>query len=144
MKNLFDAALADEVKQRTGRLRRDSGPRWGRMTVSQAVAHCAAALEMALGDIKPHRALGGRLIGSVIKPMIVGNDQPFRRGSPTLRELVVSDDRELETERARLRLLIDRFASGGPAACTAHPHSLSAIEHGGLSTLSRTGLSRPA
>jgi hypothetical protein len=119
---LFDVALANEVTERIECLRVDSERQWGRMSVAQMIAHCASALEMALGEIRPPRALLGRLIGSMIKPRVVGNDEPLRRNSPTMRELVVSGERDLDAERSRLRSLIDRFVSGGPSACTTHPH----------------------
>jgi transposase InsO family protein len=47
----------------------------------------------------------------------------MRRNSPTTKDLLIHDDRSLESETARLRQLIDRFAKGGPAGCTTHPHS---------------------
>ena len=122
MKNLFDVALANQVKQRLGTLRIDSRPQWGKMGVGQALAHCASGLEMAMGEIRPHRALIGRLIGSVIKPKVLGNDEPFRRNTSTISELVITDERKLDAERTRLCALIDRFVSGGPSVCTTHPH----------------------
>ena len=122
MKNLFDIALADQVKERIGRLRVDSERQWGKMSAAQMCAHCSSGLEMGLGEIRPPRALIGRLIGSVIKPKVVGNDEPMRRNSPTSSELVVRDEPDLEAERARLCLLIDRFARGGTSVYTDHPH----------------------
>jgi hypothetical protein len=35
----------------------------------------------------------------------------------------ISGERDLESERSRVRALIDRFAAGGPCGCTAHPHT---------------------
>jgi hypothetical protein len=122
MKNLFDAALADQVKQRIDTLRIDSQRQWGKMNAAQMVAHCASGVEMALGEIRPPRTLIGRVIGSAIKPKVIGNDEPLRRNSPTMRELIMSDERNLDVERVRLRSLIDRFATGGASACTTHPH----------------------
>ena len=92
------------------------------MSVAQTVAHCASGLEMALGEIRPSRKLMGRLLGPAIKPMVVGNDEEFRRNSPTADELIVSGERDMEAERVRLCSLIDRFVSGGPSVCTSHPH----------------------
>lgn len=122
MKNLFDRALANQVKQRVDSLRVDSHRQWGKMSVAQTVAHCASGLEMALGEIKPRRAPMGRLIGFAIKPKVVGNDEPLRRNSPTADELVIKGERDLDEERARLCSLIDRFVSGGTPVCTTHPH----------------------
>ena len=123
MKNLFEATTADEVKARTGRLRQDSERQWGKMNAAQAAAHLAASMEMAVGDRLPQQMLLGRVIGGFVKPMVLGNDDPMRRNSPTMPGLVVSDERNLETERARLCALIDRFTAGGPQGCTTHPHS---------------------
>jgi len=60
MKNLFDAARVEEVKQRLARLRTDS--QWGKMNAPQAVAHCSRGLELALGDLRPPRVLLGRIM----------------------------------------------------------------------------------
>jgi hypothetical protein len=122
MKNLFDVALADQVKERIGRLRVDSGRQWGKMSPAQMCAHCSSGLEMGLGEIRAPRALIGRLIGSVIKPKVLGNDEPMRRNSPTFKELVIRDEPDLDAERVRLCLLIDRFVAGGSSVCTTHPH----------------------
>ena len=123
MKNLFDAARVEEVRQRITRLRPDSERQWGKMNAPQAVAHCSRGLEMALGDLQPPRVLLGRIIGRIIKPKVFGNDEPLRRNSPTVEGLVIYDDRDLAKERARLYGLIDRFVAAGPRGCTTHPHS---------------------
>src|SRR6266404_4869599 len=64
-----------------------------------------------------------RIIGRIVKPMALGNDEPMRRNSPTVKDLVVQDERDLGTERERLCGLINRFAAAGPKGCTTHPHS---------------------
>jgi hypothetical protein len=123
MKNLFEAARVEEVKQRIAQLRPDSERQWGTMNPAQALEHCSRGMEMALGDITPPRVLVGRLLGWIVKPKVMGNDEPLRRNTPTAKELIVKDERDLGTERMRLCGLIDRIAAAGPAACTTHPHA---------------------
>lgn len=123
MKNLYDAANAEELKARIARLRPDNERQWGKMNPAQALAHCAAGLEWAVGETIPPRMLLGRIMGRMVKPMVVGNDEPMRRNSPTAKSLVVDDERDLRTERQRVCGLIDRFAAAGPKGCTTHPHS---------------------
>ena len=123
MKNLFEPTRAEEVKERLARLRPDSARQWGKMSPAQALAHCSTAMEWAVGDRLAPRMFLGRILGGMIKPKVVGNDEPMRRNSPTVPTLVVADERDLAKERERLRGLIDRFAAGGPAGCTKHPHS---------------------
>ena len=123
MKNLFDAARVEEVKQRIARLRPDTERQWGKMNAPQAVAHCSRGLELALGDLRPPRALLGRIMGPLIKPKVFRNDEPLRRNTPTVEGLVIQDERDLAKERARLYDLIDRVVAAGPKGCTTHPHS---------------------
>lgn len=123
MQTLFDTAAAATFKNRLAELRADSPRQWGKMTPAQAVAHCAGSLELALGDVRPPRMLIGRLIGRLIKPLVLGNDAPMRRNSPTVPGFAVTDDRDFERERARLLATIDRFVTAGRDGCTSHPHS---------------------
>ena len=124
MKTLFETAAVNEVKERLERLQTGSEPLWGKMNAAQAVAHCSVSMEWAVGDKVPQPApLMGRILGKLIKPLAIGNENPLRRNSPTAKELVVRGERDLETERLRLCALIDRFAAGGPEGCTQHPHS---------------------
>ena len=123
MKNLFEATTVQEVKQRIASLAPDSARLWGKMNAPQAVAHCAAGVELALGDKTPPRVFVGRLFGWIVKPLALRDDEPMRRNSPTIKDLVVLDERDLGRERERLCGLIDRFAAAGPAGCTKHPHS---------------------
>jgi hypothetical protein len=123
MKNLFYAAMVEDVKARLVHLRPDSERRWGSMNAAQAVAHCAGGVGGGTRGQEAAAAVAGRITGLIVKPMVLGNDEPMRRNSPTMKELVVQDVRDLGTERQRLCELIDRFAVAGPAGCTTHPHS---------------------
>ncbi|HJU84036.1 MAG TPA: DUF1569 domain-containing protein [Holophagaceae bacterium] len=123
MKNLFEADRVEELKERLTLLRSDSERLWGSMNASQAVAHCALSLESAVGDRLPPRKLLGRVLGRLIKPLVLRNDEPMRRNSPTVKDLIVGDDRDLKVERERLFRLIDRFVAAGSKGCTTHPHS---------------------
>jgi hypothetical protein len=124
MKNLFDATVANQVKTRLGQLEPQSARRWGTMTAAQMLAHCAVSLQWAVGEVVPEKgALPASLIGRLVKPMVFRNDDPMRKNSPTARGLIVADERDFGTERARLSGLIDKFAAGGAARCTRNPHS---------------------
>ncbi len=123
MRNLFEATAGAEMKARIAQLRPDSERLWGKMNAAQAMAHCAAGLRLALGDIRPSRRLLGRIVGPIVKVMIFRDDEPMRRNSPTVEGLVVQDERELARERDLLCAQIDRFIAAGPDRCTHHPHS---------------------
>jgi hypothetical protein len=121
VKSLYDPAVATEVRQRIARLRPDSVRQWGRMNAAQALAHCALAMENAVGDTTFPRHPLGRLIGRMAKRGMIVKGKPMARNAPTHPSVIVRDQRNFELERDRLQRAIDRFAAG-PAACTPHPH----------------------
>src|ERR1017187_8213095 len=123
MKNLYEPSTVSELKNRIAQLHPASERQWGIMNPAQALAHCSAAMEWAVGDVRPPRMFLGRLLGWMVKPKLLGNEKPIRRNAPTKKSLVVADDRDLKMEQERLSGLIDRFAASGPKGCTTHPHS---------------------
>ena len=122
MKNLFEASSATEIRNRIERLRPDSERRWGVMNVAQMMAHCSAWLEIAAGEKTPPRSLMGRIVGRLAKKSILG-EQPIRRNMPTMKSLIVNDERQFAEEQGLLINWVDRFSAGGPEQCTTHPHS---------------------
>jgi uncharacterized protein DUF1569 len=123
MKNLFDGATVNEIKERIARLRPTSQRQWGKMTAAQAMAHCSTTMEWAVGDKVAARMLVGRILGPLVKSKVLRDEAPAPRNAPTEKSLVVKDDRDLGKECQRLSALVERFCAGGPQGCTKHPHA---------------------
>lgn len=123
METLFEPGRVEEVKLRVQKLRPESERLWGKMKPEQMLAHCTAGLAMAMGEIRPPRALIGRLIGPAVKRVALRDEEPMRRNSPTARELVIGDNCDFAAESERLCAAIGWFAAAGPVGCTAHPHA---------------------
>ncbi len=122
MQNLFDPADRAAIAGRLDTLHAESSREWGRMTPPQALAHCAAALEVACGDRPKTRMFIGRLLAPFVRASVLG-DKPFARNSPTDRDFIVADDRNLDAERQRVMTLVDRFCAAGPAGAEGRTHS---------------------
>jgi hypothetical protein len=125
MKNLFDSTLVEGVKQRILSLHPESQRQWGSMAIAQTLAHCTSGFEMATGRINPKRApFPANMLGLLIKPLVLGNDKPIRRNSPSAPELFSADPAQCELERERSRLIaaIDSFATQGATCCSTYPH----------------------
>jgi len=103
-------------------LRPESERLWGKMNPAQALAHCSAAMELAVGKRRPTRIWIGYLLGPIAKKSMIVNGTPMRRNATTEKSCVVTDERDFTVEKQRLRESIDHFAAGGPEICTKHPH----------------------
>jgi hypothetical protein len=121
VKTLYDSSSVNALKQRIALLKPESKALWGKMNAPQALAHCSAAMETAVGDLRPPRMFIGRVIGPIVKSKVLR--EPLGRNAPTAKIFVVSDERDLRKEGERLSRLVDRFASAGKAGCTTHPHT---------------------
>ena len=123
MEDVFDRAVAEQFRVRIRAVSAASERQWVKMSATQMMEHCARALEMGTGELKPPRVLIGRLIGGMVKPMALKEGAPMKRNSPTAPVLIVGDEVDLESSRARLSGALDRFVAGGEQRCTVHPHA---------------------
>jgi len=121
MKTLLEHAGMQDILSRLDNLHPSATRQWGKMDVAQMMAHCSATMDMASGRLNPPRALIGRLIGWMFKP-IYTNDKPFSRNSPTDDRLRVVDARDFARERENLKAKIRTFHQAGEAGCSRHPH----------------------
>ena len=122
MKSLFEPSAVDEIRARLQRLAPDCERQWGQMSIAQMLAHCSAWMEIAAGRKRPARSLLGRVVGRLAKASMLG-EKPPARNLPTMPSLIVNGDHDFFEEQQTLLVWIDRFAAGGPARCTRHPHS---------------------
>jgi Protein of unknown function (DUF1569) len=123
MKHLLDPEVAADIKRRIASLNSGSVRQWGKMDAGQAMAHCAAALELVVGDARPKRMAISWLLGGLVASRVLRDDAPLRRNTPTAPSLMIRDTRDVTRETARVSSLIDRVVSGGAAGITTHPHT---------------------
>ena len=102
MKDIFTSAETSEIINRINKLTPETKPQWGKMSVSQMLAHCNVTYEMAV-DNKYTKAGGLKkfLLKLFIKPVVV-NEKPYKRNSRTAPEFLVTDDKNFATEKNRL------------------------------------------
>jgi hypothetical protein len=111
MKSLFDAEAHTEILNRIENLTETATPTWGKMSVGQMCTHCQMPLEIALEK----RTLSGkkpgfmkRLVFKLYKPLMY-NDKPWSKNLPTVRDFVVTEVKDVETEKAKLVEIVSTF-----------------------------------
>jgi len=102
MKNIFDAADVQEMVDRIDKLTPQSQPIWGKMTVSQMLAHCSVSYEMVYEDKHPKpNAFAKLFIKAFVKNAVVG-PKPYKRNTPTAPAFKMTGDKDFDAEKKRL------------------------------------------
>jgi hypothetical protein len=122
MQNLFETPDREDVVRRIANLRPSSARQWGKMDVSQMLAHCAISLEVPCGDRVKQQRLLGRILAPLVRGSVLG-EKPMAHNAPTDPEYRIADPRDFERERARLTSIVERFAGLGPAGVEGVVHS---------------------
>jgi len=102
MKNIFEASVANEIIDRINRLTPATKPQWGKMNVSQMLAHCNVTYELVY-DSK-HKKPGGfvkLIMKMLVKPNVV-SDKPYKKEGQTGPVFLITGDRDFAAEKTRL------------------------------------------
>lgn len=108
MKNVFDRSEAAELIARINRLTPSSKGLWGKMSVSQMLAHCNVTYEMVYEDKHPKP---NPLLKLVLKLLVKGkvvSETPYKKNNPTAPAFKVKDDKDFAAEKSRLIAHIEK------------------------------------
>ena len=106
--DLTQPEVKADILKRINNLTPSSTALWGKMNVSQMLAHCKAQIKVALGDDKLSPSWIGKLLGSYIKKKVL-TDKPYSQGLPTPPSFKIKNTPDFETAKNELIHLITRF-----------------------------------
>ena len=120
MKSLWNEADRQSILARIDRVT-DATPRqWGKMTADRMVAHLAASMKMANGDL-PVQSKRLPIRYFPLKQLIIYL-LPFPKGSPTAPELLMAPEAPVAVVKPELKQAIERFATrAGSTTWPEHP-----------------------
>jgi hypothetical protein len=102
MKNVFDKKETEEIIDRINKLEAKTQRLWGKMSVSQMLAHCNVTYEHVYDNKHPKPgALKKTLLKWFVKPIVVG-EKPYAKNSRTSPEFIISHKADFEKEKTRL------------------------------------------
>ncbi|MEJ8755567.1 DUF1569 domain-containing protein [Pontibacter sp. H259] len=115
MKNVFTPETATELLQRIGNLTPETQPQWGKMSVDQMLAHCNVTYELVYEDKHPKpKGIMKFLVKLLVKNFVV-NDKPFKPNVHTAPHFKITDSKNFEAEKARLKQFITQTQELGTA-----------------------------
>lgn len=101
-KNLFNKEETLETIDRIKTLNPKTEAQWGKMNVSQMLAHCNVAYEVVYTDKHPKpKGIQKFMIKLFAKNIVVG-PKPYKRNSRTAPMFLITNERDFENEKARL------------------------------------------
>lgn len=98
--NTFDPKTTEEVFKRLEKLNYMSKPQWGKMNVSQMMAHLNVAYDLAYGKTKSNHSFFGKLMMKLFVKRIVMSEKPYSKNSPTGADFIIADERDFEKEKS--------------------------------------------
>lgn len=108
MKNIFDKEISKEVISRINNLSTETQPVWGKMNVSQMLAHCCVAYEMVYTDKHPKpNAFVKFMLKAFVKKAVV-SEKPYAKNGRTAPQFLITDERDFNKEKTRLIYFIDK------------------------------------
>lgn len=115
MKSIYNVADTSEILERIAKLSPSTQAKWGKMSVSQMLAHCNVSYEMTYENKhkKPNIIL--RLIlKTLVKPSVV-NEKPYKHSLKSAPAFIITNSKYFEEEKNRLVAYIDKTQKLGAA-----------------------------
>lgn len=111
--NIFTDKGTEELIRRVNQLSPITQRRWGKMNVSQMLAHCCVAYEQLNGERNdPPNAFMRWVMRTFFKGTMT-NEVPYKPNLPTAPAFVIVDQRDFEKEKKRLTEYIEKTKSQG-------------------------------
>jgi hypothetical protein len=109
IKDLFDPVVKQEIIDRIHQLSPNTKQVWGKMNVSQMLAHVQMPIRIAFGTHQPKGSFLLRLIGPLFKSKL-WDEKPYKQSLPTDPTFVMIDiEKDFEKEKAVLIDLVNNF-----------------------------------
>ncbi|TSD67550.1 hypothetical protein FFF34_009210 [Inquilinus sp. KBS0705] len=121
MKSLYNDQDNLELISRIDKLNASTPGLWGKMSVSQMLAHCQVPIQIAFEELTLKRNLLGYLFGGMAKKKLMG-DAPFGKNLPTFKQARMKHERDFNFEKGKLTNYIRRIAIDGPEGITKKTH----------------------
>lgn len=106
--NIFEKDTLETIKTRIRKLTNSTPALWGKMNVTQMLAHCNVTYEMIFTEKHPKPNFIMRfMLKLFVKGKVVG-ESTYEKNSPTGPQFIITDIREFEKEQNRLLAYLDQ------------------------------------
>lgn len=114
-KNLFNEKESQKTITRINSLSHETQAKWGKMNVSQMLAHCSVAYELVYTDKHPKPKGFQKFMIKLFAKNIVVGPKPYKKNSRTAPMFLITDSRDFEIEKKRLVDYLEKTQQLGTA-----------------------------
>lgn len=100
--NLYTTEGTEAIIARINQLSPISQRRWGKMNVSQMLAHCCVPFEQLLGERNDGPNMMMKIMLRLFFKGSMTNEVPYKPNLPTAPSFIIVDQRDFEKEKQRL------------------------------------------
>ena len=108
MKSIFNPDDKNDIINRLDQLHPDSKPMWGKMSVSQMLAHCIVPTKISAGEIQNKQTFLGKLFGKIAKKQMLAAEQ-MKKGLPTDKSFIINHSPDFYESQQQLKEAIERL-----------------------------------
>ncbi len=112
--DIFSKEAANSIIGRIQQLTPATQAQWGKMNVSQMLAHCCVTYEYIYDESKYKKPTGFMklLLKYMVKPMVT-NEKPYKKGGATAPDFIIANERDFAQEQGRLINYIGKVQAEG-------------------------------
>lgn len=100
--NIFTQTVSEDTIGRINQLRPTTKGNWGKMDVSQMLAHCNVMYEMVYDNKHSKPGFFMKFILKNFIKKVVTSETPYKRNAQTAPAFIIKDKRDFDRERSRL------------------------------------------
>ncbi|MFT4061852.1 MAG: DUF1569 domain-containing protein [Edaphocola sp.] len=114
MKSLFNESEYKEIRKRIESLTANNQRQWGKMNIAQMLAHCSIGFEKAIGRV-PFEDKSNFIMRTLVKKIVLNavKKGDLGKNQKTFPDYEIKDDKNFDTEKARLLTNLDAFYKFG-------------------------------
>ncbi len=100
--SIFNEEVVQNHLTRLEKLTPATAPQWGKMNVSQMLAHLNVPYKIENGSMKSSPSFFAKLMLKLFVKNIIVGEKPYAKNSRTAPEFIIADERDFEKEKAAL------------------------------------------
>lgn len=108
MGNIFIEEDKEDIIRRLDELHPNSKAMWGKMNVSQMLAHCLVPTKISAGEIEGRQTLLGKFFGKIAKKQLLSAPQ-MKKGLPTAPGFIIKHTPDFYESQQALKEAIERL-----------------------------------